>query len=180
MLRRTFGCVRLVWNKTLAVRQERYTTEKRSTPYKETDAALAAWKQTEELSFLGEVSSVPLQQVLRHQHTAFQSFFNKVGRYPRFKNRNGRQSAHYTRSAFRIKTDVDGKLKIRFEVSNPVKYALYVHRSGTPRSHTVVNKYIVPIMQRAMQELIEDLSGDSGVLSQALEGIILRPLTRGA
>lgn len=105
MLRRTFGCVRLVWNKTLAVRQERYTTEKRSTPYKETDAALAAWKQTEELSFLGEVSSVPLQQVLRHQHTAFQSFFNKVGRYPRFKNRNGRQSAHYTRSAFRIKTD---------------------------------------------------------------------------
>ena len=105
MLRRSFGCVRLVWNKTLAVRQERYTTEKRSTPYKETDAALAAWKQTEELSFLGEVSSVPLQQVLRHQHTAFQSFFNKVGRYPRFKNRNGRQSAHYTRSAFRIKTD---------------------------------------------------------------------------
>lgn len=105
MLRRTFGCVRLVWNKTLAARQERYTTEKRSTPYKETDATLAAWKQTEELSFLGEVSSVPLQQVLRHQHTAFQSFFNKVGRYPRFKNRNGRQSAHYTRSAFRIKAD---------------------------------------------------------------------------
>lgn len=105
MLRRTFGCVRLVWNKTLAERQERYTTEKRSTPYKETDAALAAWKRTEELSFLGEVSSVPLQQVLRHQHTAFQSFFNKVGRYPRFKNRNGRQSAHYTRSAFRIKAD---------------------------------------------------------------------------
>lgn len=105
ILRRTFGCVRLVWNKTLAARQERYTTEKRSTPYKETDATLAAWKQTEGLSFLGEVSSVPLQQVLRHQHTAFQSFFNKVGRYPRFKNRNGRQSAHYTRSAFRIKAD---------------------------------------------------------------------------
>ena len=105
MLRRTFGCVRLVWNKTLAARQKRYTTEKRSTPYKETDATLAAWKQTEELSFLGEVSSVPLQQVLRHQHAAFQSFFNKVGRYPRFKNRNGRQSAHYTRSAFRIKSD---------------------------------------------------------------------------
>ena len=105
MLRRTFGCVRLVWNKTLAARQERYTTEKQSTPYKETDATLAAWKRTEELSFLGEVSSVPLQQVLRHQHTAFQSFFNKIGRYPRFKNRNGRQSAHYTRSAFRIKAD---------------------------------------------------------------------------
>lgn len=105
ILRRTFGCVRLVWNKTLADRQRRYTTEKRFTTYKETDATLAAWKKTEELSFLGEVSSVPLQQVLRHQHAAYQSFFNKVGRYPRFKTRNGRQSAHYTRSAFRIKPD---------------------------------------------------------------------------
>lgn len=105
MLRRTFGCVRLVWNKTLAARQERYTTERRSTPYKETDAVLADWKKTADLAFLSEVSSVPLQQVLRHQHTAFQSFFNMSGRYPRFKSRTGRQSAHYTRSAFRIKAD---------------------------------------------------------------------------
>ena len=46
-----------------------------------------------------------MQQTLRHQHTAFQSFFAKRGRYPRFKSRNSRQSAHYTRSAFRIKPD---------------------------------------------------------------------------
>lgn len=105
ILHRTFGCVRLVWNKTLAARQERYAIEKRSTPYKETDANLTAWKRTEDLSFLSEVSSAPLQQVLRHQHTAYQSFFRKTGRYPRFKNRNGRQSAHYTRGAFRIKSD---------------------------------------------------------------------------
>jgi putative transposase len=104
-LRRTFGCVRLVWNRTLAARQERYTVEQRSTPYKETDAALSGWKRTDDLAFLGEVSSVPLQQTLRHQHAAFQSFFNKVGRYPRFKSRNSRQTAHYTRSAFRIKAD---------------------------------------------------------------------------
>ena len=104
-LRRTFGCVRLVWNRTLAARQQRYTVEQRSTSYRETDAALTAWKKTDDLSFLSEVSSVPLQQALRHQHAAFQSFFAKVGRYPRFKNRDSRQSAHYTRSAFRIKAD---------------------------------------------------------------------------
>lgn len=105
MLRRTFGCVRLVWNKTLADRQRRYTTEQRSTPYRETDAALSAWKKTDDLAFLSEVSSVPLQQTLRHQHAAFQNFFAKRGRYPRFKSRRARQSAHYTRSAFRIKPD---------------------------------------------------------------------------
>lgn len=105
MLRRTFGCVRVVWNRTLADRQRRYTTEQRGTPYKETDAALASWKRTDDLSFLGEVSSVPLQQTLRHQYSAFQSFFAKRGRYPRFKSRHHRQSAHYTRSAFRIRPD---------------------------------------------------------------------------
>lgn len=104
LLRRTFGCVRVVWNKTLADRQRRYTTEQKSTSYKETDATLSEWKKTEELAFLGEVSSVPLQQTLRHQHTAFQSFFKGTAKYPRFKNRHSRQSAHYTRSAFRIKT----------------------------------------------------------------------------
>jgi len=105
LLRRTFGCVRVVWNRTLADRQRRYTTEQRSTSYKETDAALAQWKHTDDLAFLGEVSSVPLQQTLRHQHAAFAGFFAKRGRYPRFKSRHGRQSAHFTRSAFRIKTD---------------------------------------------------------------------------
>lgn len=105
LLRRTFGCIRLVWNKTLAARQERYTTEQRGTPYRETDAALTEWKKTDALTFLSEVSSVPLQQALRHQHNAFQNFFAKRARYPRFKSRHGRQSAHYTRSAFRMKPD---------------------------------------------------------------------------
>lgn len=105
LLRRTFGCVRVVWNRTLAERQRRYTTEQAGTSYQETDAALTAWKRTDDLSFLSEVSSVPLQQALRHQHAAFSSFFDKRGRYPRFKSRHGRQSAHYTRSAFRMKPD---------------------------------------------------------------------------
>jgi putative transposase len=63
-LSRTFGCVRKVWNLTLAARQRRYAVENKPTPYRETDAALAAWKRTPALAFLAEVSSVPLQQVL--------------------------------------------------------------------------------------------------------------------
>lgn len=99
---RTFGCVRLVWNKTLAERHAAFFQRGERTSYKQTDAALTAWKKTVELAFLSEVSSVPLQQTLRHQHSAYANFFAKRARYPRFKSRNGRQSAHYTRSAFRI------------------------------------------------------------------------------
>lgn len=109
LLSRTFGCLRLVWNKTLAERHRRWHTDGRSTSYKETDAALTGWKKTRDLAFLSEVSSVPLQQALRHQHAAFVNFFAGRARYPRFKSRGGRQSAHYTRSAFRMR---DGELHL--------------------------------------------------------------------
>jgi putative transposase len=100
MLNRTFGCVRKVWNLTLEVRQHRYATERRATSYAQTDRALTAMKKDPGLAFLNEVSSVPLQQTLRHQQQAFTAFFAKRARQPRFKSRYSRQSAHYTRSAF--------------------------------------------------------------------------------
>src|SRR5215471_21408907 len=67
VLRRTFGCVRVVWNRTLAQRQARWHLERRGTSYAETDRALTAMKKDPRLAFLNEVSSVPLQQALRHQ-----------------------------------------------------------------------------------------------------------------
>ena len=48
-----------------------------------------------------------MQQALRHQQVAFTAFFAGRARYPRFKSRDSRQSATYTRSAFRMK---DGRL----------------------------------------------------------------------
>ena len=101
MLARTFGCVRVVWNRTLAARQARWATEHRPTSYRATDAALTAMKRQPELAWLNEVSSVPLQQTLRHQHRAYQAFVAGRARHPRFKSHRGRQSATYTRSAFR-------------------------------------------------------------------------------
>jgi putative transposase len=106
MLARTFGCVRVVWNRTLAAWHERYATDGRSTSYAETDRALTAMKKDPDLAFLNEVSSVPLQQALRHQQAAFAAFFGKRARYPRFKSRHGRQAAHYTRSAFSLRGGV--------------------------------------------------------------------------
>jgi len=47
------------------------------------------------------ISCVPLQQAIRHQQAAYTAFFAKRARYPRFKTRQGRQSAAYTRSGFR-------------------------------------------------------------------------------
>jgi putative transposase len=65
---------------------------------------LTAWKKTGELANLNEVSSVPLQQALRHLQVAFTNFFAKRARYPQFKSRKtSRKSAEYTTSAFRYR-----------------------------------------------------------------------------
>jgi putative transposase len=106
VLARTFGCVRVVWNRTLAARHARWHLERKGTSYAETDRALTAMKRAPGLAFLSEVSSVPLQQALRHQHAAFTAFFARRARYPRFKSRGSRQSAHYTRRAFSIRGGV--------------------------------------------------------------------------
>ncbi|TDD12539.1 transposase [Nonomuraea deserti] len=109
-LARTFGCVRLVYNKALEERTRAYTLQGRRVSYVESSAALTQWKKTPELAFLGEVSSVPLQQALRHLQAAFANFFAKRAKYPAFKSkRKSRASAEYTRSAFRWR---DGRLTL--------------------------------------------------------------------
>ncbi|MFE3225118.1 RNA-guided endonuclease InsQ/TnpB family protein [Nocardia sp. NPDC059228] len=100
-LSRTFGCARKVWNLVLDWRTERYRMSKIQTNYAESDRYLTELKKQPEFAYLNEVSSVPLQQVLRHQHRALTSFFARRTKYPRFKSRTTRQSINYTKSAFR-------------------------------------------------------------------------------
>jgi putative transposase len=109
-LSRTFGCVRKVYNMALAARTHAWTQRQESVNYNTTSAMLTEWKKTEELAYLNDVSSVPLQQALRHLQTAFTHFFAKRAKYPRFKSKKkSRKSAEYTASAFRFR---DGRLRL--------------------------------------------------------------------
>ncbi|WP_413803563.1 RNA-guided endonuclease InsQ/TnpB family protein [Streptomyces iranensis] len=108
-LSRTFGYVRKVYDMALAARTEAWARQERVN-YNQTSALLTQWKKTDELAYLNEVSSVPLQQALRHLQAAFTNFFGKRAKYPRFKSRqSSRKSAEYTTSAFRFR---DGKLTL--------------------------------------------------------------------
>ncbi|MGF1425767.1 RNA-guided endonuclease InsQ/TnpB family protein [Kitasatospora sp. LaBMicrA B282] len=103
-LSRTFGCVRKVYNMALAARSEAWTLRHERVSYNATSAMLTAWKKTEELAFLAEVSCVPLQQCLRHLQGAFSNFWQRRAKYPRFKSKKkSRDSAEYTTSAFRYR-----------------------------------------------------------------------------
>ncbi|MFE9968863.1 RNA-guided endonuclease InsQ/TnpB family protein [Streptomyces sp. NPDC005525] len=109
-LSRTFGCVRKVYNLALEARTVAWFQRQERVNYNTTSAMLTQWKKTEELAFLGDVSSVPLQQTLRHLQGAFSNFFEGRAKYPRFKSKKrNRRCAEYTRSAFTYR---DGALTL--------------------------------------------------------------------
>lgn len=120
-LLRTWGCVRLVYNKALDLRTKSWYQEQRRVSYAETDKALTSWKREDDLAFLNEVSSVPLQQGLRRLQTAFVNFFEKRTSYPKFKSRRkSKLSLEYTNRGFRF--DDEGYLYIA-KMSDPLDIA---------------------------------------------------------
>jgi putative transposase len=101
ILARTFGCARFAYNHMLRQRTDAWYERQERMGYHETSAALTALKKTEEYVWLNEVSSVPVQQALRHLQTAFANFFARRAKYPSFRRKDGTQSAEYTTSAFK-------------------------------------------------------------------------------
>ena len=101
MLARKFGCARFVYNWALRLRTDAYYDRQERLSYVDLSAALTTLKQQQETVWLNEVSSVPVQQALRHLETAFRNFFAGRAKYPTFHKKRGAQSATYAGTAFR-------------------------------------------------------------------------------
>ncbi|MEG5063303.1 transposase [Microcoleus sp. B3-A4] len=106
-LAQLFGCVRVVWNDSLALckQSENYPG------FNKLSALLTQTKKADKRQWLKNVSSVPLQQSLRQLDMAYRNFFNsckgkrkgkKLG-LPKFKKRTNSQSAEFTKAAFSLR-----------------------------------------------------------------------------
>lgn len=100
-LAKTFGCARFAYNHMLRIRTDAWYKEQKRVGYHDTSALLTELKKQPETIWLNEVSSVPVQQSLRHLQTAFGNFFAKRTKYPTFKSKHDKQAAEYTSSAFK-------------------------------------------------------------------------------
>lgn len=109
LLERTFGCIRFVYNSILKWRTDAFYNEQTKVNYNTSSRKLTELKKELDLSWLNDVSCVPLQQSLRHQQAAFKNFFDGRSKYPTFKKKRSKQSAEFTKSAFNYR---DGKLFI--------------------------------------------------------------------
>ncbi|MFI0977229.1 RNA-guided endonuclease InsQ/TnpB family protein [Streptomyces sp. NPDC021093] len=119
LLARTFGCARVVFNDALALRRAAYAAKEPWIAAGDlAKTVLTQGKKREGRSWLGEVSSVVLQQSLRDLESAYRAFFDSRGGKrkgppvgaPAFKSRKDRrQSVRFTANA-RWKITETGRL----------------------------------------------------------------------
>ncbi len=144
----TFGCARFIYNWALNKRKRAYFDQGKKLKTSDLSAALTALKQEEGTAWLREVSSVPLQQALRHLDAAYTNFFEGRTDYPTFKKKHYKQSATYTDNAFTLKGDkltlAKHKEPLRIVWSRPLP------EGGQPSSVTVSKdrsgRYFVSIL----------------------------------
>ena len=135
LLRRTLGCVRLVYNKALYERTQAWYERQERVGYNQTSSMLTQWKKEEDLDFLNEVSCVPLQQGLRHLQTAFVNFFAGRASYPIFKKKRNGGSAEFTKSAFKFE---DKEIYLaKCSEPLPIRWSRQIPKGCEPTSVTV-------------------------------------------
>jgi putative transposase len=100
-LAQTFGCCRKVYNHFLAYRSAAWSERQERVSDVDTINLLPGLKQGE-FPYLKEVSSVPLQQALRHLQRGFVNFWEGRAQYLTFKAKHQKQSATYARNGFRF------------------------------------------------------------------------------
>lgn len=93
-LGKTFGCVRWVYNAALAHCQEQYRATGKQPRYHDLQNVFLIQRKAEH-SWLKEAHSQCLQVSLQNLAAAFDAFFAKAGRYPKFKTKRSTQTAAY-------------------------------------------------------------------------------------
>ena len=166
ILARTFGCVRWIYNWALALKSRAYQEEGKRLSYGDLSACLPTLKQQAETAWLAEVSSVPLQQSLRHLERAFVNFFAGRAKYPHFKSKKrGSQAATYTATTF---TWRDGILTLaKMDAPLEIRWSRPLPEGAIPSTVTVsrdnAGRYFVSLLVKEEIEPLPPLPEQIGV-----------------
>src|SRR5437588_7827874 len=148
ILARTFGCCRYVYNWALRQRTDAFFQRSERLYYNQLAVLLTDLRKQEETAWLSEVSSVPLQQALRHLDRAFRNFFEGRAEYPTFHKKHGVQAATYAANAFTW----DGKelTLARMETPLDIHWSRALPKGVKPTSVTITkdcaHRYFVSIL----------------------------------
>jgi len=89
------GSCRFVFNKALALQQERYERGEKKLGYAGLCKLLTEWRNSTETAWLADAPVHPLQQTLKDLERAYKNFFAKRAGFPRFKKKGQHDSFRY-------------------------------------------------------------------------------------
>jgi len=164
ILARTFGCCRVVYNWALGVRTDAYSPRHERLSLAESCKRLTQLKKQPEYNWLNEVSSVPLQQELRHLDTAFVNFFEGRAQYPKFHKKHEKQAATSMSNAFTLEGTT---LTLAMMDKQPldIRWSRPLPKNVQPASVTVskdsLNHYFVSIL---LEEEITPMQSTSNTI----------------
>lgn len=131
-LNQQFGAVRKVWNKGIAVLQNRYKRHGESLRARsDLKSLLPIAKKSRKYSWLKNYDSTSLQQSLINLDKAYAKFFQKKAGYPKFKNMHQRQSSFHSSASI---GSGEGWIRIG-KLSTPIKAK--IHRKVTSRISSI-------------------------------------------
>ncbi len=145
LLAQTFGCCRFVYNWGLHMRSTAYKGGVKLS-YNDLAALLPDLKK--QYPWLADVSSVPLQQSLRHLDKGFKNFFERRAKYPTFKKKQHAQSATYAANA--LKWNGATLTLAKMEAPLNIHWHRPLPKNAQPSSVTITkdcaNRYFVSIL----------------------------------
>ena len=112
LINRTLGSCRFVFNHFLAVRRDQWEANHQSVTYIQTASMLTDLKRREETCWLKEADSMALQEALKNLDKAYQNFFKKRARYPRFKSKHAHSQSYRTRNSHNGIHFVSNRIKL--------------------------------------------------------------------
>ena len=142
------GNARFVYNHCLSLKKELWENEKKSISINELSRHITDLKRYPEYEWLKNSDSIALQQSLRDLDTAFQRFFKKQAKYPRFHNKH-RKNSYRTINQNGTIAIKNGKLRLpKLKTLVKVKQSRFfdgIIKNATI-SKTPSNKYFVSLL----------------------------------
>ena len=170
-LAKLFGCVRVVWNDSLAFCQKKYKLgEKKPGSSELQKQFITQAKKAEDREWLSEVSAIPLQQSLNDLNQAYQNFFKstkgqrkgKPIKPPKFKRRKSRQTARFTKGGFKV-----GEHKVYLAKIGKLKIVWSRELPNVPSSVTVIkdsaHRYFLSFVVEIQPEILPQTDNSVGI-----------------
>ncbi|MFZ1493350.1 MAG: RNA-guided endonuclease TnpB family protein [Candidatus Competibacter denitrificans] len=131
-----FGHARFVWNRCLDLRGKAWTQRQERHTYVSLGRWVTAWKRGE-FPWLADSASCTVTQTLIDQDKAFKNFFEKRGKYPKFKSRYDRQAICYQLDQRQIERTHQAGTSLKLPKLGLLKVRWSQIPAGTPKMATV-------------------------------------------